>query len=451
MRLSAVNMFVLILSLAGAACSPSKPNTEQGDGGSTSSDAGASHDAGDRPFASDNRLHVAVTNDHHAGSQPLAHATILVEQNGEVISMARSGDDGRWSAEVDWDDGPLTVTAWRYGFSVASVVGVTQDLVPEGGVPLELYALYLPQDVRIQTYLRPITSPGHFLDVSVFSNSDLATRSDDNSVWAWVLNTERGVPLEIAYYVYEATVVEGGWKPPEPGSGYQAYSFPRRNWWRISLPSPVDDLVFDEMSPASEMREIKPRPFQIALPVSPSGEPCEVTARVSMRTAQGPLVIGTSFEGYYSGGLFVMTVATTDEIAGADEVYTELVRTTPDVAPGTSSVIRLEGAGKTRELSDVEWLPLPAMTNVDAKGIAWASAKSAHTQVFVAPSDRSAGQWSIFAMAGVSELTWPTLPEEVEPVFRGEVGAFLRSCERRADGDCDRRAKGESFAVPRGP
>ena len=403
-----------ILPLAAVlSCSQGQPKTEDTQGSSVASDAGVDS------LADDNQLHVTLTDEYRNGS-PIADAMILVEQNGAITGRGISSTDGRWSLDVDWNAGPITVTAWRYGFSVASIVGMTRELVPKAGVTLRLHEPNPPPPAaRMEGQIRPGSANPAYSFVNLHSNSKLATETFDQRTQNWTFNAEPGVPVEISYQVKIVAAQPPYSEPSE--SGYQSFSSRVLDWWRVSLTSPVDGLTFNEVEPPSEMRQIKPRWFQIALPRSPVTETSHLSALVWMTTAQGPLVIGQSFEGRYSANEFVLIMSTTDEIAGAAEVYTKLTRFTGEYKD-SSSTIRIDGAGKDLTLSSVEWLSVPALKRADANGIEWSgAATSAYTEIFVAPGDYSAGHWSIVAPAGVSGLTWPTQAPVLTPEKRASV------------------------------
>jgi len=432
---------ILLLSTSVACSSERAADAPDSSSSPITSDAGpTANDAA----APDPQVRVTLTEMRRAGNRPLADATVSVEQNGKIVRSGAADADGSWEADVDWDLGPVNVTAWRAGFTTTTLVGLTKEDIAERDEPLliQMRSLTPPPSVQIEG---DIATPAGQPIIRLSSDANLRRPTNGESVLHWAVATEPDLPVEIAY---QTELLTRPVEQPGDGSGYQAYQSSVLDWWRISIEKPVAGLVFSEDKPSSNMRRIKPRKYRIALPRPVVGEePSTVHGRTHLATPQGSLIVGRSTDANYEGDRFVLTMNTTDEVASAESAITELSRS----KTGYQSSIWIDEPGKDIELTAVNWLEPPTMERADARGIAWLSDKSAYTTIFVAPANPAVAQWFVYVPAGVSEIEWPKLPADGEALLTGEVGAFLYSCEQHADGHCLRSATGEDFGFARGP
>lgn len=430
---------ILLMSTSVACSSERAADAPDSSSSPITSDAGPTASEAAVP---DPQLRVTLTELRRAGNQPLRNATVSVEQNGKIVVSGAADANGSWEADVDWDLGPVNVTAWRAGFTTTTLVGLTKDDIAQRDEPLliQMRSLTPPPSVQVDG---DIAAPARQPIINLSSDANLRRPASGGSVLHWAVATEPDLPVEIAY---QTELLTPPVEQPGDGTGYQVYHRSMLDWWRISIKKPVAGLVFSEDEPSSNMRRIKPRKYRIALPRPVVGEePSTVHGRTHLATPQGSLIVGRSTDANYEGDRFVLTMSTTDEVASAKSAITELSRSKTDY----QSSIWIDKPAKDIELTAVNWLEPPKMERADAQGIAWLSDKSASTTIFVAPANPSAAQWFVYVSAGVSEIEWPKLPPDAEALLTGEIGAYLYSCEQHADGHCLRSARGEDFGFTR--
>jgi hypothetical protein len=404
----AVGKSLLLMAVFVVACSDKS--------GSHATESQNSHSqAGENDSLPEGTLRVTCT---EYGAVALPDATVRVERHGEIVLEGKSDESGTFSADVDWDDGPITITLEKEGYTAVTFVGVGEKDARD--VKMSIYS-----KTPLPTHsVSGAVTAGMGGAILVFSSSALPPRARFDGE-SWSVQGIAGEPLEVAYQVLQ----------DEQFFGAVDYVSTPLSWWRASLPALEKDVTLSEAGQHAGLRKMTTREWTILLDAPRVPTPMMVQAKVFGVSRAGVLGIGISHTlSLVATGEFGLDVtASAEDLDSLEQVSTELTL----FASGSvaRSVSYVSGAGHDIDLGAVPWVSVPEITEQDVVHMSWHGDADTLTLVGVGAAYDA---WVIMVPKGEAALEWPRAPSTVSTELASEnAQVYLTSCRVRDEACTD--------------